>query len=436
MARHRIRHRESIGASAEVAGRLAVSERLSGARAGLIRVVGAGAEAAAVLWRRYLAPVVGTLTGVGRAIGLVGLIGWLLAWKLGWIEMAVIATACIVLLAVAAVFTIGTTKLQVATVVEPVRVTVGEALTGELTVTNVARAPLVSAQVEFPIGHAAITFDLPVLMPGKQHSEIFVIPTDRRGVITVGPVTSVRGDPLGVFRRELAWTEQTEVYVHPRITSLEPLGAGLIRDLEGNSSQNVSMSDLSFHALREYVAGDDLRHVHWRSSAKHGQLLVRQFLDTRRSHLTAVVDADPAAYLSEDDYETAISAAASLLVRALRDGYDVSFLSGTATMTKATGRSALDACSRAQPEPASLVDVAAHAARIAVDTSVVFLVTGPGTEYLSLQRAAGQFGVETGRAALRVDSSKTPGLRTSGDLPVMTVASLDQLGLVLRWGLG
>jgi uncharacterized protein (DUF58 family) len=330
---------------------------------------------------------------------------------------------------------VGSTRLQVGTVVEPRRVTVGEPLTGELVVRNVAKTPLVAAQLEFPIGHAEIAFDLPALLPGKQHSEIFVVPTERRGVIVVGPVTSVRGDPLGMFRRELAWTDQTEVFVHPRITALEPLGAGLIRDLEGNSSQHVSMSDLSFHALREYVAGDDLRHVHWRSSAKHGQLLVRQFLDTRRSHLTAVVDSNPAAYASEEDYEVAISAAASLLVRALSDGYDVSFLSGQAVMSKATGRASLDACSRAEPTAVSLVDVAAQASRVAPDTSVVFLVTGPGTEYLTLQRAAGQFGVETGRVALRVDSTKRPGLRSSGDLPVMTIAALDQLSLVLRWGL-
>ena len=56
------------------------------------------------------------------------------------------------------------------------------------------------------------------------------------------------------------------------------------------------MSDLAFHALREYVPGDDLRHVHWRSSARAGELLVRQYHDTRRNHATVVVDADPAAY--------------------------------------------------------------------------------------------------------------------------------------------
>ena len=65
------------------------------------------------------------------------------------------------------------------------------------------------------------------------------------------------------------------------------------------------MSDLAFHALREYQPGDDRRYIHWRSSAKAGRLLVRQFLDTRRSHLSIVVDADPDLYAGgEGDVET------------------------------------------------------------------------------------------------------------------------------------
>ena len=90
------------------------------------------------------------------------------------------------------------------------------------------------------------------------------------GVIPVGPATSVRGDPIGLIRRQVSWAEQTEVFVHPRTTRLEPFGSGLLRDLEGRTTEDVSMSDLAFHTLREYVPGDDRRYIHWRSSAKVG----------------------------------------------------------------------------------------------------------------------------------------------------------------------
>ena len=75
------------------------------------------------------------------------------------------------------------------------------------------------------------------------------------------------------------------------------------------------MSDLAFHALREYQPGDDRRYIHWRS-AKAGRLLVRQFLDTRRSHVTVLIDTDPEQYRSgETDVETAISVGSSIRAR-------------------------------------------------------------------------------------------------------------------------
>ena len=87
-------------------------------------------------------------------------------------------------------------------------------------------------------------------------------------MIAVGPATTRRGDPLSIFSRDVTWTGVREVLVRPPMVPLETLGAGLLRDLEGVTTDAVSPSDLAFHALREYVPGDDLRHVHWRSSAK------------------------------------------------------------------------------------------------------------------------------------------------------------------------
>lgn len=386
------------------------------------------------VWHR-LAPAVRTVTPIGRALLVVCVVAWIAAWQLGWLEMAVVAAACLLLLVVAALFMLGRADLTVSTVVEPPRVTVGDPLTGELVVRNTARAPLMSTSLEFPIGTGGVVYDLPLLLPGREHTEMFVVPTQRRGVIEVGPVSTVRGDPLGLFRRVQEWTDRTEVFVHPRVVALEPFGTGLIRDLEGTTAQNVSMSDLAFHALREYTPGDDLRHVHWRSSARHGQLLVRQFLDTRRSHLVVVVDGQPAAYQSEQEYETALAVAASLLRRGLLDEYDVSFLSGDTVTFHGVGRAALDGCSRAAPSAHGLVAVAGRAAQLATDASLVVLVTGPHTDYVTLQRAAGHFGVDAARAAVLVDGTAEPALRTTGDVPVLTLAELSQLALMLRWGL-
>jgi uncharacterized protein (DUF58 family) len=365
----------------------------------------------------------------------VGIVAWLIAWRLGWTEPAVIAGACLLLLAIASLFLVGRTSLAVRLVVEPPRVTVGEPVTGSLDVVNRASSPLLPLTLEVPVGRGGVAFQVPMLRPGGEHGELFVVPTERRGVIAVGPVTSVRADPIGLLRRDVIWSQATEIFVHPRVVPLEPLGAGLIRDLEGNTAENVSMSDLAFHALREYTPGDDLRHIHWRSSARHGTLLVRQFLDTRRSHLTMVVDCELPSYRSEDDYETAMSVAGSLLVRAALDQYDATFVSGSSAASRASGKAVLDACSRAEPGTRPIVEVAGEAARLAPDTSVVFLVTGPHPDYRTLQRAARQFSVDVGAVAVVVDGTASASLRTVGDISTLTLGRLEELPALLRWGI-
>ena len=63
--------------------------------------------------------------------------------------------------------------------------------------TNEARTPMLPILVELPVGLSAARFVLPPLRPGDEHEELFVVPTSRRGVIQVGPATTVQGDPLG-----------------------------------------------------------------------------------------------------------------------------------------------------------------------------------------------------------------------------------------------
>ena len=175
----------------------------------------------------------------------------------------------------------------------------GGSVAAGVRVRNIAAHGLLPTMLELPVGSMVHRYGVPRLAPGETHEESFTIRTERRGVIPVGPASTRRGDPLGMLSRDVEWTDVVEILVRPPMVPMDSLGAGLLRDLEGVSTDAVSQSDLAFHALREYVPGDDLRHVHWRSSAKamavadDSQLLVRQYLDTRRSHVTLVVDDDP-----------------------------------------------------------------------------------------------------------------------------------------------
>ena len=266
--------------------------------------------------------------------------------------------ACCALLAV------GRTRVRIDTEVDPLRVTVGEPATGRISVTNESRRGMLPLLVELPVGITAARFTLPPLGSGKAHEELFVVPTERRGVIPVGPASTIQGDPLGIVRRTLRWTDVTELFVHPRTISLESLGAGLLRDLEGETTQEMSMSDLAFHALREYQPGDDRRYIHWRSSAKAGRLLVRQFLDTRRSHLTVVVDADPDRFAGgEEDAETAISVAASVAKRAHMDEQDFTIVCRGSSASRTSASLAMDALARVELGPPTSTPWPARASR-------------------------------------------------------------------------
>ena len=205
------------------------------------------------------------------------------------------------------------------------------------------------------------------------------------------------------------------------------------------STDAVSQSDLAFHALREYVPGDDLRHVHWRSSAKamsltgDSRLMVRQYLDTRRSHVALVVDDRPAVWPDAQDFELAMSVAASIVVRATLDEFDTSFVCGSRASTGVTGHLALDSVCRAGFGTTGLVASAHRAAVVAPDTSLLFLVGGAATDFDDFQLAATAFPPEVRRYAVIVNPSGGSRITETGGLVVVQVADLGDLPGVLRW---
>ena len=92
------------------------------------------------------------------------------------------------------------------------------------------------------MGEGLAAFRVPRLGAGESHEEPFTIPTRRRGVVVVGPVTSIRGDWLGIVRRKQRWNEPVDLYVHPRTTALDSDAIGFIRDVETAFADVVAAS--------------------------------------------------------------------------------------------------------------------------------------------------------------------------------------------------
>jgi uncharacterized protein (DUF58 family) len=280
---------------------------------------------------------------------------------------------------------------------------------------------------------------MPSLRSSAAHEEIFLVSTPKRGVIAIGPATAVRGDPLGLFRRTKSWEDAVEVYVHPKTVPIGGLTTGLLRDLEGHASNAMSSTDLSFHALRKYVPGDDRRAIHWRSSAKlahtteDGDFLVRQYLDTRRPYVTVVVDTAADAYADTDaDFETALSAAASLLVQARAEQLPASVVIGDEAHHEAPVAMILDSFARVTLADCSLLEQVLGASTMAPNTSLAILVTGSNTDVATLRRAAHQFTTDAHVLIIVVDAARKARRQVISNVTVLVVPELAALPLLLK----
>ncbi len=261
-------------------------------------------------------------------------------------------------------------------------------------------------------------------------------------------MTIGRGDPLGILRRDHTWPGEQTIYVHPVTTSIPSTSAGLIRDLEGQVTRTIVDSDLSFHAIREYLPGDSRRHVNWKSTARTGRLMVRQYEETRRSRIAVVLDLDSAAYASADDFEMAVSVAASLGSQAVRDGREVVVstsaeiadqdrgrVHSVRTLPTMSSRALLDSmCPLSLDTHVMPLDqVAAMTLQAAPELSLVFLATGTQQPWSELRRAALSFPADVQVVIVRCETGAEPSLRSAREMRIATVGMLHDLGhLLLR----
>lgn len=96
--------------------------------------------------------------------------------------------------------------------------------------------------------------------------------------------------------------------------------------LEGPTSDTADDGTLTFHSLREYVLGDDLRRVHWRSTARSGRLMVRRMIDVSLPTTTVVLDTSRDSYRDPEAFETAVDVAASVAGAAVLNHFPIRIL--------------------------------------------------------------------------------------------------------------
>jgi hypothetical protein len=385
-----------------------------------------------------LAGAAKTVTPLGWIVSCAAVVSLLLAFLLGWAEFAFIGFALAGGMLAACAYLFGRATYRVDIELNPRRVTAGDRAMGRMQVVNTGTRSVLPTRMELPVGEGLAEFVVPRLTPGADDESLFAIPTERRALIVAGPAISVRGDQLGLLRRTTRWTDQVELFVHPKVTRIAATARGLVKDLEGQTTKAITDSDLAFHALRSYEPGDDIRNVHWRSSARTGQLMVRQYQETRRSQLLLLMSADSRFYASDDEFELAVSALASVAVEVISEESEVDVLWENARLRERTPMTLLDDTCRIQQVDsryASLREFARTVGARLAEPSLVIAVVGSDVTHKELHGLSTLYPSDTPVIIVRAAVNGDAGLRKVGNAMVATITRLPELaGLLQRAG--
>lgn len=271
------------------------------------------------------------MTRMGLAALLAGAAALALGWWLGWLAFELVGIGLLVLVLVGLVAVVRPSRMEIDRAIQPARVPKGEPAIALLTFANRGRRTIGMTVANQPFGEIQVRTVIPRLRRGERGIRTYRLPTRHRGIFDVGPVQVIRRDPFELFRVSREYGQVERIWVYPRILRLHTLPTGQTRNLEGPSSDMSPQGNITFHRLRDYVTGDDLRLVHWRSSARVGKLVVRHNVDTSLPYTVVLLDQRPGRY-TEASFEAAIDVAASVLVTSAADKAPVELRQTDATV--------------------------------------------------------------------------------------------------------
>lgn len=264
---------------------------------------------------RYLLVAAAVLWGASRLFGVPGL------------SMAAVSVLVLVVLAVAYTAA-ASANLTASRSVHPPRLFFDTRGTVEVRLRNVGRLPTATLQVE-DTAPSTITdgsrFVLSPVSAGGGVTMRYTIVGRHRGVFELGPLEVRLRDPFGIAARAHRFGATDPVTVYPPVWRLPPgLPLGGMTGAGGEGRPRPLASGDELANVREYVRGDDLRKVHWRSTAHRGKLMVRQDEAPQNPRATVVLDTRPGVHFGSgptSSFELAVSAAASATYHLSEHGY-------------------------------------------------------------------------------------------------------------------
>lgn len=234
----------------------------------------------------------------------------------GVLELFVIgASAGALVLASVGIVLLARLRLAVARNVTPPRVYAGSPSRVELSIRNDGERSTPVLRLFDPVsGTRGADLLLSPLEPDVVNRAAYRLPTERRGVIEIGPLEVVVSDPFGLASSSTIAAPLAELTVYPHIDDVAPVPHTTGDDPYAGADHPSALGRTGddFYALRPYVVGDDLRRVHWRSTARRDELMVRQDELPWQGRVTVLLDVRRNAH-TPASLELAVSAAASIV---------------------------------------------------------------------------------------------------------------------------
>jgi uncharacterized protein (DUF58 family) len=271
------------------------------------------------------------LTVRGRAFLAAGATALVSALALGHDELVRVG-ALLLLLPLATAFFLGRSRYRLGLVrsVSPTLVSAGQQARVQLDLSNDGRMPtgvlLLEDQVPYVLGtHPRFLVDR--MGPGWRREVEYSVRSDVRGRFPLGPMKVRLTDPFGLLELERTFTSTSTIVVTPRVVPLPvvPL-SGVWTGSGDNRPRAFASGSAEDVTVREYRRGDDLRRVHWRSSAHAGELMVRREEQPWQSRATLLLDNRRYAHRGQgpaSSLEHAVTIASSVAVHLVQRGFSV-----------------------------------------------------------------------------------------------------------------
>ncbi len=274
------------------------------------------------------------LTTRGRCLLAAGLASALCALLLGERDLLRVACLLCALPLIAAYAVAGTRfRLTCARLLRPTRISTGQATEVELTLRNVSMLPsgllLLEDELPYTLG-ARPRFLVDRISPNSSRTVRYPVRSDVRGRYQIGPLRLRLSDPFGLVELARSFSTVDRLTVTPVVHPLPSITLSGTWDSGGESTSRAVFSrGEDDAATREYRHGDDLRKIHWRSTARVGKLMVRQVEKPWQSHAALLLDTRAAAHRGDgpgSSFEWAVSAVASVGTQLGRAGFSLNLL--------------------------------------------------------------------------------------------------------------